>query len=43
MLKSSSCDYSNTYMLVKGAIAINGKGADTADRQADERYKGVIF
>ena len=39
MLKSSSCDYSDTYILVKGA----GAGDDAAARQADERDKGVVF
>ena len=37
MLKSSLCDYSDAYILVKG------EGADAAARQADERDKGVIF
>ena len=37
MLKSSLCDYSDTYILV------NGKGDDAAARQADERGKGVAF
>ena len=35
MLKSSLCDYSVAY--------INGRGADTAARRADERDKGVAF
>ena len=43
MLKSSLCDYSDAYILVKGKIAITGRGADTASRQADERDKGVAF
>ena len=43
MLKSSLCDYSDAYILVKGTITINGKGADAAARQADERDKGVSF
>ena len=43
MLKSSLCDYSDAYILVKGKITIAGAGADAADRQADERNKGVIF
>ena len=43
MLKSSLCDYSDAYILVKGIITINGAGADTAARQADERNKGVAF
>ena len=43
MLKSSLCDYSDAYILVKGTIKIEGAGADAAARQADERDKGVIF
>ena len=43
MLKSSLCDYSDAYILVKGTITINGIGADAAARQADEREKGVAF
>ena len=43
MLKSSLCDYSNAYILVKERITITGAGDDTAARQADERNKGVIF
>ena len=43
MLKSSLCDYSDAYILVKGKIAIAGAGADAAARQADERDKVVIF
>ena len=43
MLKSSLCDYSDAYILVKGAITINGRGADAAARQADERHKVVSF
>ena len=41
MLKSSLCDYSDAYILVKGTITITGAGADAAARQADERDKGV--
>ena len=43
MLKSSLCDYSDAYILVKGKITIAGRGADAAARQADERDKGVAF
>ena len=43
MLKSSLCDYSDAYILVKGTITINERGADAAARQADERDKGVSF
>ena len=43
MLKSSSCDYSDAYILVKGRITIQGAGDDAAARQADKRDKGVAF
>ena len=43
MLKSSLCDYTDAYILVKGKITIARAGADVAARQADERNKGVIF
>ena len=43
MLKSSLCNYSDVYILVKGTITITGAGADIAARQADERKKLVIF
>ena len=43
MLKSSLCDYSDAYILVKGTITINRRVADDAARQADERDKGVSF
>ena len=43
MLKSSLCDYSDAYILVKGTITINGAAADAAARQTDERDKGVTF
>ena len=43
MLKSSLCDYSDAFILVKGKITITGPGADAATRQADERDKGVVF
>ena len=43
MLKSSLCDYSHAYILVKEIITITGAEADAAARQADERDKGVIF
>ena len=43
MLKSSLCDYSDAYILVKGTIAITGAGDDAAARQADERDKAVAF
>ena len=43
MLKSSLCDYSDAYILVKGKITITGREADVATRRADERDKGVAF
>ena len=43
MLKSSLCDYSDAYILVKGTITITGARANAAARQADEKNKGVIF
>ena len=43
MLKYSLCDYSDAYILVKGRITINGRGAAVAAREADERDKGVAF
>ena len=43
MLKSSLCDYSDAYILIKGTITITGAGDDAAARQADERDKGVVF
>ena len=35
MLKSSLCDYSDVYILVKGKITITRAGDDAAARQAD--------
>ena len=43
MLKSTLCDYSESYILVKRRITIPGTGTAAAARQADERKKGVIF
>ena len=43
VLKSSLCDYSDAYILVKGKITITGEGDDAVVRQADERDKGVAF
>ena len=43
MLKSSLCDYSDAYILVKRTITIAGAGDDAAARQADERDNGVAF
>ena len=43
MLKSSLCDYSDAYILVKGKITITGEGDNAAQRLTDERDKGVAF
>ena len=43
MLKSSLCNYSDVYILVKGTITITGVGDHAAARQADETNKGVIL
>ena len=43
MLKSSLCDYSDAYILVKRKITITGAVDDAAARQADERDKGVFI
>ena len=43
MLKSSLCDYSDAYILLKGTITITGAGDNAAAKQADERDKGVVF
>ena len=43
MLKSTFCDYSDAYILVKGQITITGLGDDAAAEQTDERSKGVAF
>ena len=43
MLRSSLCDYSDAYILVKGRITITGAGDDAAEREADVRNKGVLY
>ena len=43
ILRSSLCDYGNAHILVKGIVTITGARADAAARQADERFKEVIF
>ena len=43
MLKSSLCDYSDAYILVKGKITITGAGHDAAARQADERDSALAL
>ena len=39
MLNSSSCDYSNVQIRVKGRITITGARADAAGRQAYKKIK----
>ena len=41
--KSSPCDKSDTYILLKGAVAITGAKADAEVIEADKRNKQVIF
>ena len=41
MLKSSLCDYSDAYILVKGTIAVNNTAA--ADANANNTNKKVVF
>ena len=41
MLKSSLCDYSDAYILVKGTITVNNTGA--ADADANNTDKKLIF
>ena len=41
MLKSSLCDYSDAYILVKGTIAVNNTAA--ADPNANNTNKKVVF
>ena len=43
MLRSNLCDYTDSYILVKGTITITGTGANVDARNADERDKGVTF
>ena len=43
MLRSNLCDYTDSYILVKGTITITGAGDAAAARKADERDKEVTF
>ena len=36
VLRSSSCDYADAYILVKGTMTTTGAGNDDATKQADE-------
>ena len=42
MLKSSLCDYSDAYIIVKGTITVNNTAA-AADAAANNTNKKVIF
>ena len=39
MLKSSLCDYSDTYILLSGTITVTGDGEDDNVKRADEIKK----
>ena len=41
MLKSSLCDYSDAYILVKGRTTITGAGADAAERDKGKQMKEI--
>ena len=43
ILRSSLCDYTDPYILVKETITITGAGHNDAAKRADERNKCVIF
>ena len=43
MLKSSLCNYSDRYILVKGTIIVTRAWTGAAARRADDKNKGVIF
>ena len=43
MLRSSLCDFADSYILVKGTITIAGEGDNAAAERADKRDKGVTF
>ena len=43
MLRSNLCDYSDSYILVKGTITVIGEGVDAAAERADERDKELTF
>ena len=43
MLKSSLCDYSDAYILVKGTITVVGVGSAAGPRQSGRNDKQVII
>ena len=42
-LKSSLCDHSHAYIIVKGTITITQAGDDAAARKTNERNEGITF
>ena len=43
MLRTSLCDYSDTYIFINGTITITGASYNDAVRLLDEKNKGVIL
>ena len=43
MLKSSSCDYSDAYMLVVRTVTITDAAINDVTKRADERKKEIMF
>ena len=43
MLKSSLCDYSDAYLLIKRTIIVVGQGPDPSEIAADRKHQQVIF
>ena len=43
MLKSSLCDYSHSYILVKGTITVIGAGTTDTERDTNRNDKQAIF
>ena len=43
ILKSSLCDYSDVYILLKGTRTVVGEGADAGAITADKNNKQAIF
>ena len=43
MLKSSLCDYSDAYILVKGTITVNNAAAADADANNTNKYLKIVL
>ena len=43
LLKSSSCDYSDAYMLVGRTVTITDAAINDVTKRADERKKEIMF